>query len=89
MQVNEKLSVSLTVHKVLRDDIVGASRKTFVRYGLDLKSKVEIAKILKRNRRHPNLILFGRNLNDWSVLVRFVKVLDANDLWNFAFGINR
>lgn len=64
MQVHEKLGVGLAVHKVLGDDVVGPVREVLVRDGLDLQGEVEVAQIFERNRWHPDLVLFGWDLDD-------------------------
>lgn len=34
------------------------------------------------------MVLLGRDLDDWSVFVGLVEVLDADDLRHFALGID-
>lgn len=77
------------VHEVLCDDVIGLAREAFIRDRLYFQSEVEIAQVLEGDGRHTDLILFGRYLDDWCVLVRLIEVLNAHYLWNFALGVDR
>lgn len=79
----------MAVHKVLSYDVIRLTAKTFIRNSLDFKGKIEVAQIFKRNWRHSDLVLFSRYLDDRSILIRFVQILDANNLRDFAFGVDR
>ena len=89
MKVHKELSISLTVDKILSNDVVWPSSETLVGNGLDFKSKIEITQIFEGNRWHPNLVLFGRDFDYRCFFIRFVEVLDAEDLRDFAFGVDR
>lgn len=89
LQVHEKLSVGLHIDEILRDDVVRTSTEILIRKRLHFKSEVEVAQVLEGNRRHANLVLLGRYLDDRSVLIRLVEVLDALYMGYLALSCDR
>lgn len=82
------MGVGLAVHEVLGDDVVRLVAEAFVGDGLNFEGEVEVAHVFEGDWRHADLVLLGRDLDDWSVFVGLVEVLDADDLRHFALGID-
>lgn len=82
------MGVGLAVDEVLSYDVVGPATEAFVGDGFDFKGEVEVAQIFEGNRWHSNLILLCWYLDDRSVLISLVQVLNAKNLRHFTLGIN-
>jgi hypothetical protein len=83
------LGVGLAVYEVLSYYVIGSIREVLVRNRLDFEREVEIAKIFEGNWRHSDLILLCWYFYNGSILVRFIKIFDAQDLRNFTFSVDR
>lgn len=78
----------MAVYEVLRNYVIRPTAKGFVRNGLYLKGKAKITQILEGDWWHTDLVLFSRDFDYWSILIRLIKVFNAEDLRNLALGID-
>ena len=79
----------MAVHKVLSYDVVRLTAKAFIRNSLNFKGKIKVTQIFKRNWGHSDLVLFSRNFDDRSILIRLIQILDADNLRDFTFRVDR
>ena len=79
----------MAIHKVLGYNVIRLTAKAFIRNSLDFKGKIEVTQIFKGNWRHSDLVLFSRNFDDRSILIRLIQILDANNLRDFTLSIDR
>ena len=79
----------MAVYEVLSYYVVGSVREVLVRNRLNFKREVEVAEIFEGNRRHSDLIFLCWYFYNGSILVRFIKIFDAQDLRNFTFSVDR
>lgn len=75
----------MDVYEVLSDDVIGTAAEILIRKSLNFQGEIEVAQVLKRNRRHTNLILFCWDFDHRSIFIRLVEILYALYLGYFAF----
>lgn len=89
LQIHKKLSIRLTIYKILCYYIIRFISKTFIRYGLYFESKVKIRKVFEWNWWHSYLILFCWHLYHLSIFIWLVEIFNTCNLWDLTLRYNR